>query len=951
MPAGLAVALAGSQGAAANRAHLLYDFIRRAYDSPSPGGTVGPAPAVQALLARVEHPGTGAPDRANGTNGGGDSRLDAVPIPLPVNVWVDTVFGGRATPDTVLTGILRSRDAALFYHGLFWLDDGTREWLAGEPALISFIVGTSAARFTLVAPAFRVSGRSVRPPGGDAALAAWESLVGARADAPAEFLKALLARDSGRLAYFFGAMGQLSDAQLRFGLDLGADRERRVDAAGRLYRAFERLAYRWVVDRSPFWRPTLDPALLLVDLAAGEAGTPRVPGTVGFWQQVFASTEPSRVPAKQPDVRTLAEGEAIDFPTLCALLSGRGEPFYQVAHRQVLLASRIVGHVTSGSARDAVDAIRAAGSQPALTGTLERAGVSDVAVFARASRRAAEISRIDDGDRAKRTLQQFQGALFVLARAVLRGSLPRAAFEHAVESLVAIPLGAGGDYEGRLVPWLAGVLDRAPARVPVATASTPGSACEDPFGGTLDEASLDVRLLRLLAGEGLSCPTVEWEGTRYRVDLAWAEGTRLLRLLGDGHRPYVAAAEEAVRIATALSSPTLSADDLRHQKTALEALARAAEWEPEVQAALEDAARRIGSRTASRTAGALRLIADTLLARGLVHYVYAVSLGQPDRVMVPASEAAARHDYGMGPRNVAANRREWRLPVPDADGMRDWRMSGSLLGMDVGLAGFTLVGVSMRPPPRAPTMVEAERRAFVEALALTEPAALDEADARTIVTAMRRGQARVARMRTVEEAAALAGEARFSPARRTMLSWIVEHDPKQVAAAFAPVELFWLGLDGPLPKGRLDAWGAPAAARTGCLCLSLEAPRPWELLAGRSPMVAAAFPDLKLRIAELLAELDLPARLMVPVLPAATLDFVNTANPPGRHDRRALEAYVRGLRVEQVEQYLALLTTGGPLVPLDDGSPADRGGSADPVSNSRGRTPGSTRADLAGARR
>jgi hypothetical protein len=597
-------------------------------------------------------------------------------------------------------------------------------------------------------------------------------------------------------------------------------------------------------------------------------------------------------------------------------MSGRGEPSYNRAHRQILFASRLVKHVTPESARDAVDAIRASALQPALVGTLERAGATRVSTFARASRRAAELSDLGDGERARRTLQQFQGALFVLARATLRGSLSRTAFDDAVSSLAAVPLGTEGDYEGRLVQWFAGVLDASRERAVATAPSATRTACPDPLGDSFVEDSLDATAIRLLAGASRHCPTVEWEGTQYRVDLARAEGVRLLRLLGDGRRPYFAAAREAVGMAAALDVPALSSDGLKQQRAALEALANSAEWEPEIRSALDDFVSDLRPRTVSRVAAALRLVADDLLARGLSQFVYAASLGQPDRVMVPASEAAARHDFGSGVRGLRGSPSAWQLPVTNSDGTRDWRMSGSLLGMDVSLAEFTLANVSMRPPSRSPTMHETERRAFVETVPLTEPTALEDAEARTIVTALTRGRTRVAGIRTGADADVLAGSAGFSQARRTMLSWTVEHDPEKVADAFAPIDLLRLGLEGS-PPADLDAWGAPASPRTGCLCLSLDAPRPWELLAGRSAMVAAAFPDFKLRLAELLAELDMPASLLSPALAAATLDFVNTANPPGRHDRRAFESYVRGLRVDQVEQYLALLTTDGPLVPVD----------------------------------
>ena len=63
------------------------------------------------------------------------------------------------------------------------------------------------------------------------------------------------------------------------------------------------------------------------------------------------------------------------------------------------------------SARDALDAVRGAGGYPALSATLERAGISDLGVYAAALRRAAAITAIEDETRAYRALAQYQGAL------------------------------------------------------------------------------------------------------------------------------------------------------------------------------------------------------------------------------------------------------------------------------------------------------------------------------------------------------------------------------------------------------------------------------------------------------------------------------------------------------------------------------------------------------------
>jgi len=87
-------------------------------------------------------------------------------------------------------------------------------------------------------------------------------------------------------------------------------------------------------------------------------------------------------------------------------------------------------------------------------------------------------------------------------------------------------------------------------------------------------------------------------------------------------------------------------------------------------------------------------------------------------------------------------------------------------------------------------------------------------------------------------------------------------------------------------------------------------------------MMASVFPDLNFRLAEYLTELRMPAALLGPVLAAATLDFVNTVMSRDPDDRRGLVEFVQMLRRDRVEQYLALLTTDGPLVPIGEASTA-----------------------------
>jgi hypothetical protein len=263
---------------------------------------------------------------------------------------------------------------------------------------------------------------------------------------------------------------------------------------------------------------------------------------------------------------------------------------------------------------------------------------------------------------------------------------------------------------------------------------------------------------------------------------------------------------------------------------------------------------------------------------------------------------------------------------------RGWGVAGALLGLDVTLADFAVIRLSAKPPSRKPTFNDEDRRVMTGAVALAEPARLTDADRDVVVDAMRRGRQRLAAVRTAADAAAVAEEIRLSPVRRSVLPWVAAHDAPRLVASLSPLELFWLGLERRPVDSRLEAWGAPAEPRLGCLCVQLLDRRPWETLAGRwhLGLLASGFADLNLRLAELLAELQMPASLLPQVLAAATIDFTDNATSRDPDDRRGPIEFVQGLGAERLEQYLALLTTDGPLVPMGESSDAGAGPSAKP---------------------
>jgi hypothetical protein len=926
LPGGLRAALAAiGDPIAPDRAQFLFEFIRRTYDTPF-GPHNDPREAVlRSLLAALK------------SHEGATDSPETLPLPLSSSTWIDVVFHGRATPQTLVSEILQSRDAALLYCGLLSLDDGTRAWLAGQPDLLAELAARHPAAFLVAAPALRVTAAGVRVPGGTAAEPVWQALVGRRTDEPVAFVRALVAFEEGHLASFFGAIGQLTPAQTRFALNLeSSDGAARVEGARRLYALFQRGGATRSIEQRAFSRTAFDPTLLAADLNVDTDGRPRLPGSRGFWNAVFSESDDSRTASARDDVRTWAADEAADFSWLCGQVF-KGE---QVAQRRrymmVLFASRRLGRLTAETARDGVEAVRAAGAYPALIAALERAGVVDLTAFASAARRATGLSKIADEGRAFVAHAQFQGALSLITRGASRGSLTADSVTELVSSLAAIPVSEHGDYEGRLVPWLGGWIhgDARTAQNPPSGASG-GSAesADDVIEGAAGPMERDV--LRLLAGPAPREPrVVEWEGTRYRLDLARAEAIRLTKALGDSSGPYLSSAGAVVVIADALGKAGLTRDSLQQQADALAhvtqpdgvngssgSMGALLDQHRDVTAAVLRAAGAGDVRAAPRLVPALRLLADDLLGRGLMELAYAAALGQREGVSISAADAAGRHDFGL--RGNLARTAPWRLPLPGADSNQRWRVSGSLLGLDVGLADFSLVRLSSRPPLRRPSLNEFDRRAFIEAVAMVEPATLIDADRDTIAAAIQRGRARLEAARAPEDALAIGDAIGLSASRRTLLAWVVAHQPDRVAAFLSPSELLWLGL-GNTRVDALRAWGTPGSSRIGCLCLQVVDRRPWEIVAGRlnTGMMASVFPDLNFRLAEYLTELRMPAALLGPVLAAATLDFVNTVMSRDPDDRRGLVEFVQMLRRDRVEQYLALLTTDGPLVPIGEASTA-----------------------------
>jgi hypothetical protein len=902
LPGGIAAARGVLRDRApVERALFVVELVERFYNTPKTPAE-NEYPELQALLSHLQRESVAL------------GASDVVPLPLTTEWWTDAVFGGRTTPATLLLDILWSRDAALLYRALLAVDPPTRLWLAEHPEVLR----GRADRLVAAAPGMRIREGRLLLPGGERARGAWEALVGTGTSEPAAFLARVLSEGEGTLAYFYGRMGRLTERQVAaaFGLD-SDDRAERAEQGGRLYRVFRRAAGKWNPRARPFSAMPQDPSLLLSELEIDRDGRHRVPGTRRFWRTVFDArgtpstlSIPSDAPTDDPplDLAWLAEQVFVVDPGEC-----------RVRAEQVLFASRMHARAAWAAGSDTAVVLAALRRYPALVRTLERVAIDDLPTYLSAIRRAGALEDIPDPSAEIRSTTQYQGAVALLTRAASRGSLSARSAADLVSSLSDVATDGTGEYGGGIVRWLEEHLWR---RVAQAREGRSPAVESD---------------LVLLLTNGLaphSPARLEWEGVVYRLDLAHADLRRIERVRG--HRPprYLSAAFAARRAADRLKGAATAPSDLSHEADALEALASGAGHRadlaqdgdalPATAAGLAATLRRaatLGQAPADRTAPDLRRLADELAARGLAELTYAAALGGSDTVPLTAGEAASRHEFGQGLTDTSGALQAWRLPVRSARTRGPWHVEGALLALDVCLAETWLTRRSQRPLQEPPTMDRIDQRALGQSVVVMDASALTDADRDLIVAALHAGRSRLAAVASEDALDAVAGAMSLATTRRSVLPWMYARDRDRVASFFSIAELFRLGTAEPGATLSLDAWGAPARPRLGCLCLQFP-DRAADAYAGHlsSGILMGAVPDLNLRLAEWLAALAMPAALLPSVLAAATHDLVTRTPVRYPDDLRSVTEQVKAVTRDDVEQYLALLTTDGPLVPVRGGA-------------------------------
>jgi hypothetical protein len=310
---------------------------------------------------------------------------------------------------------------------------------------------------------------------------------------------------------------------------------------------------------------------------------------------------------------------------------------------------------------------------------------------------------------------------------------------------------------------------------------------------------------------------------------------------------------------------------------------------------------------------------ERALANTLTSIVYAACLGDPDGPALSAGNVALQHDLGAS--GASGIRAAWQVPSESHTG-KGWKITGSLLGLDVPLARMWLRRMDATMMPPEPRMVSAERQVTALTVALLNPSALTDAARDEIAAALARGRARVEAL-TGDRAdiERVARDAGLSAWRREALAWTIAHDRARVPSQLSLVDFLWIGKPRTSEAIALDPWGAAMLPLNGCLCLAMPRAQPWESLIGRPALglLATRGADVGLLVADTLASLKMPAEIAPGVIAFAMQEVMDQARPAHFDDWFEFNRATIAVTRDRLVDYIAAQTAGGALLPAKAG--------------------------------
>ena len=866
--------------------------------------TVGVKPGADGQL-RTEILAAGLPSRdiVERLNAGGGvslaTRDSVAPLPLGAAFW-ERRFEPVPPEYDLLWAILASREMSSLYYGLLGFDGPSLQAVAADAKLESALV-EYALIVPTVAHALRIADGRVQTPGGADAVHLWQDLVGKTVDRPADFVKALLGQDQGQLAYFYGSLAALPPNTAGWVMGHPAvDGNARRKAFKRLYEAFQSALGGWRPN-ALLQAPRYTPSEVLLALTTTDSGTLAGPAWPEFWGRAFASDAWPTNPARA--VEGIDTSRAVDAAAILELVCPREcDP---VRLGTLVLLQRDFPTASPSDAAGLLSAARVRARYPVLALEIGRMKLGDTDAYRQLGGIAAKIEGLESSVEAV-ALVQFQAVVSMLARIRAMGA-PAEWIREQVGSLATVPVGSSG-FDGGLVRWLD-------------TRLLAASAGEQPHDAAV----------RVLSGDGWQKPggTFEWEGLRYRVDVAASERERIEEVRRSLSANTLTSAVGLLRLADDLPEAVTSGRLDAFERTLEEITGSlddigAVGWSgsPSTFGGLRDlsgevigtlrSARAQDYGRLQRAARTLRHAADIVAADALIALVYACSLQDSTNPLAMSRELPRRHHLRTA-RTSAQKWGPWSLPFERYSEGDARHVAGALLGLDAGVPQLFVRQISTRRPEQEPNLGATIAEALWRTASLAAPWNMSDEDIASIDDARKRGVAKAEGWRREFEEGTL-DEAGIVGPRAGWLRWSAERGAIQIDVLHLE-DLVRLGSDTHVLA---SAWGAGGDA-SSCLCVAM--PR----VAGemRGPALdtnaaVLAIVELSLRVAQELRARGVPAPLAPGVLMLFTTELIDHALVPYPVDVGSISHLVRGVPSRRFDDYVAAVAARGPLVPIEE---------------------------------
>jgi hypothetical protein len=422
----------------------------------------------------------------------------------------------------LFAALISNRAAMLVCAGAMNTEPSTRAWLERDRGLMRWIVKTAPAAFWIAARGLRIDKDRVVVPGGAAAEPIWEALAEVKVTRPADFVRALLTRDSGRLAWFYDSIGSMSPE--RMAMVFGSPTpEAQLEEVRGLYAAFRGADSNWKLEDHPFLRGTTDPWIVATQIAIKD-GAVAGPVDAWFWEAIFDRSDLTR--RSSAGLRR-EPASKVSLAWLAQKISNNTTRERRDRFEMVRFAQGVFPNLDNDQAVDALVALSGYRRYRGILLTLDRMGLSTPRVYSRSVEAARRIDEDLSGRDEQHAVIAFQAALAVLERARFTREVDASTAEKLVLSLDDV-IDPPGDTPARRDPRVFGAITRW-LTTTLLDALPPLVRRDDFTGANTDYES---RLLQALAGppSPAKAPTLQWEGLDLRVDLFAAEHARLKRI-------------------------------------------------------------------------------------------------------------------------------------------------------------------------------------------------------------------------------------------------------------------------------------------------------------------------------------------------------------------------------------------------------------------------------------